>query len=67
MPPGSEDTAITGRTRLMGIIGDPIDQAKTPQLINPIFRREGADIVCLPMRITGAELAGAWPGLKAMP
>ena len=58
--------AIGGRTRLMGLIGDPIDQVKTPQKINPIFRRKGADIACIPIHVAQADLTAVWAGLKAM-
>lgn len=57
---------IRGRTRLMGVIGDPIAQAKTPKAINPIFAARGADIVCVPLHIPASSLAEAWPGLKAI-
>lgn len=57
---------IDGTTRLMGVIGDPIAQIKTPQAINPIFAARGANIVCVPLHIEAAGLEAAWPGLKAM-
>ena len=58
---------IRGSTRLMGIIGDPIAQAKTPKAINPLFVARGADIVCVPLHIPAQSLGEAWRGLKAMP
>ena len=58
---------IGGSTRLMGIIGDPIAQAKTPKAINPLFVARGADIVCVPLHIPSRFLGEAWRGLKAMP
>ena len=58
---------IRGSTRLMGMIGDPIAQAKTPKAINPIFAARGADVVCVPLQIPASSLAEAWRGLKAMP
>lgn len=58
---------IGGATRLMGVIGDPIAQARTPGAINPIFAAKGADIVCVPLHIPAASLADCWSGLKAVP
>jgi shikimate dehydrogenase len=58
---------IGGSTRLMGIIGDPIAQAKTPKAINPLFVARGADIVCVPLHIPAQCLGEVWPCLKAMP
>lgn len=58
---------VDGTTRLMGIIGDPISQARTPQAINPIFAAKGADIVCVPLHVPADDLATVWAGLKAMP
>ena len=59
-------TAINGNFRLMGVIGDPIKQARTPDNINPIFAARGAAMVCIPLNIPAAHLATAWAGLKAM-
>lgn len=58
---------VTGTTRVMGVIGDPIAQAKTPATINPIFAARGADIVCVPLHVPARDLATIWAGLKAMP
>lgn len=57
---------IDGSTLILGIIGDPIAQAKTPQVINAIFAERGANIRCVPLHISAADLATAIPGLKAL-
>ncbi|MER8474179.1 shikimate dehydrogenase [Mesorhizobium sp. M1328] len=57
---------IKGTTRLFGIIGDPIAQAKTPATINAIFSSRGADIVCVPLHVPVQELDTIWAGLKGM-
>lgn len=56
---------IDGNTRIMGVIGDPIAQIKTPQAINPIFAQQGANILCVPMHIRADDLATAVTGLRA--
>ncbi|WP_367714728.1 shikimate dehydrogenase [Nitratireductor sp. GISD-1A_MAKvit] len=58
---------IEGSTRLMGIIGDPIAQARTPEAINPLFARMNAGIVCVPLHVPITELETIWAGLKALP
>jgi shikimate dehydrogenase len=57
---------IDGHTRLMGIIGDPITQVRTPQAINPIFAAMGAPILCVPFHIGAGGLADAVAGLRTM-
>ncbi len=57
--------AINGATKLMAMIGDPITQVRTPDAINPIFQRQGRNIVCVPLHIAAADFATAWQGLKA--
>lgn len=61
------ELTVTGSTRLMLVIGDPIVQARTPQVINPIYAAKGADIVCLPLHVTAEALPTCWAGLKAAP
>lgn len=61
------DVKITGTTRLLGIIGDPIAQARTPEAINPIFAAKGANIVCIPFHVPVDNLETCWAGLTAMP
>ncbi|MER9020123.1 shikimate dehydrogenase [Mesorhizobium sp. M0195] len=58
---------IKGTTRLLGLIGDPIAQAKSPSAINPIFAARGADIACVPLHVPAADLRKVWTGLKVMP
>lgn len=56
---------INGSTQIMGVIGDPITQIRTPQAINPIFAQRGANIVCVPIHIRAESLADAITGMKA--
>lgn len=57
---------IDGGTRLMGVIGDPIAQIRTPEAINPIFARAGANILCVPVHVTASGLGAAISGLREM-
>ena len=58
--------AIDGETRLMGVIGDPVAQVRTPQVINPLFATGGANIICVPMRIRAEDLEAAVAGLRGI-
>ena len=57
---------VTGTSRLMVVIGDPIVQIRTPAVINPIFAARAANIACVPLHVRAEALAAAWTGLKAM-
>ncbi len=57
---------IDGDTYLMGVLGDPISQIRTPQAINPIFKKMHANIVCVPLHVSAMDLQSAWAGLKAL-
>jgi shikimate dehydrogenase len=58
---------VTGTTKLMGMIGDPIAQVKTPTVINSIFTSRGVDIKCVPLQVRTADLETIWAGLTAIP
>ena len=60
----SETVSIEGNTLIMGMIGSPVAQVRTPQVINPIFASAKANIVCMPFYIDDIE--AAMSGLKAM-
>jgi shikimate dehydrogenase len=49
-------TPITGRTRLFGILADPIHHVRAPQAINAVFAQRGFDGVVVPMHTTTASL-----------
>jgi shikimate dehydrogenase len=57
---------ITGTTRVIGVIADPIDKIMSPQAHNPLFESDGIDVVMIPMHVAAADLEVAWAGLRAM-
>ena len=59
-------TTITGRTRVFGILGDPIHQVKTPQFINPLFESQGLDGVMVPLHVEPAALAVTLQALRGI-
>lgn len=47
---------ISGQTRLIGIVADPIAHVKTPQVINQSATNQGLDLVCVPLHVQGTNL-----------
>jgi shikimate dehydrogenase len=58
--------AIDGSTRLLGIIGDPIAQVKSPPLLNRRFAQAGANTVLLPMHVLPEAFDKTVRGLMAL-
>lgn len=61
-------TAITGRTRLLALIADPVAQARSPSAVNRLLaeRGRGGDFVMVAMKVAPAGLAAAIAGLRAV-
>ncbi|MDQ0621891.1 shikimate dehydrogenase family protein [Paraburkholderia graminis] len=66
------DPYITGKTRLYGLVGDPLTAARSPQLLNQVFAEQRVDAACvsfwvkaehLPAFVTGARAMGNLSGL----
>lgn len=47
---------ITGRTRVFGLLGDPVDHSLSPAMHNAAFAALGLDAVYVPIRCSGAEV-----------
>ena len=60
------ETRITGSTRILGIIGDPIRQVRAPEVWTSLFQHNGIDAVCIPMQVTAAGLNTFLEGAKAL-
>lgn len=56
---------ITGRTRVVGVIGDPVGHSLSPVMHNTEFVRLGLDYVYVPWRVAAADLAAAVAGFRA--
>jgi shikimate dehydrogenase len=54
---------ISGRTRLYGIVGYPIAQARSPQTLTWELRRRGIDAVLVPMEIAPDDFDALFPQL----
>ncbi|SAK72050.1 shikimate 5-dehydrogenase [Caballeronia pedi] len=57
---------IDGLTRLFGIVGNPVTQVKTPQLMNALFDAGGVNAVCLPFDIPVNVFEPTVAGLQAL-
>ncbi len=57
---------ISGKTRICGVIGDPIEHTMSPVMHNAAFKNKGADYVYLPFRVKEKELGKAIDGMRAL-
>lgn len=62
----TSDNRVTGRTKLMGVIGNPIEHSISPQLHNTVSSLLGVDYVYVPFRVEKEVLGDAVKGLKAL-
>ncbi len=58
---------ITGKTRVFGIIADPIHHVRAPMVFNEMFERTGRDAIMVPLHVRPEQLPTAVEGFKAMP
>jgi shikimate dehydrogenase len=54
---------VNGRTRLFGIVGDPIEQVRSPEMFGAEFERRGANALMVPMHVPAAEFEAVLPAL----
>lgn len=57
---------LTGHTRIVGIIGDPIEHSRSPQMHNAAFAKAGMDYVYVPFHVRPDDLAHAIAGFTAL-
>ena len=57
---------ITGATRLLAIIGDPVAPLRSPAVFNAAFARLGHDMVFVAFQIKAGDIERAWPAFEAM-
>jgi shikimate dehydrogenase len=58
--------AITGTTRLIVAMGDPVAQVRFPEVFTKLCAERGIDATCVPMHISAADLESAMRGFRAM-
>ena len=57
---------LTGHTRIVGVIGDPVEHSRSPQMHNAAFAKAGLDYVYVPFHVRSDDLADAIAGFKAI-
>jgi shikimate dehydrogenase len=60
------DCALSGKTRICGIIGDPIEHSLSPAMQNAAFRELGLDYIYIPFKVNEANLVGAIDGIRTL-
>lgn len=59
-------TALTGKTRLLGVMGWPVSHTKSPVFQNAALRAAGLDAVYVPLPVDPARVAEAVRGVRAL-
>jgi len=57
---------VTGKTKLLGVIGNPISHSISPELHNTLSSYLGIDAVYVPLKVDKERLGDAVQGLKAL-
>ena len=57
---------ITGTTKLVGIIGDPVAHSLSPAIHNAAFAALGLNMAYLPLRVSAGQVGAALRGLPAL-
>src|SRR5674476_529983 len=57
---------MTGKTRICGVIGDPIEHTLSPLMHNAAFAALKLDYVFLAFKVKSAELENAINGMRAL-
>ncbi len=63
----TEPFQITGHTRFLAIVADPIHHVKTPQRINELLRAHRIDAVMVPLHVAAEDLATVMNALRHVP
>jgi len=61
--PSDEVDYVSGRTRLLGIIGDPIVQVKSPEIFTAELRRRGHEAMVVPLHVPPPHFDACLAGL----
>jgi len=57
---------VSGRTRLFGIVGDPIVQVRSPEMFTAAFRRRGMEAVLVPLHVLPADFDACLDGIMRL-
>lgn len=57
---------ISGKTRICGLIGNPVEHSMSPAMHNAAFKNSGMDYVYLPFKVEKEQLGRAIEGVRAL-
>lgn len=57
---------INGQTRMFGIVGDPIAQVRSPEMITHELRSRGLNAILVPLHVASADFDSALPALMKL-
>lgn len=66
MTPDEEVDYVSGRTRLFGIVGHPIEQVRSPEMFSAEFRRRQRDAILVPMHVLPEDFDACLPSLMRL-
>lgn len=58
---------ITGSTKLIGVVGDPVVQVRAPELINPVLAGRDIDAVVVPFEVKAGQTGRFLAGISCVP
>ena len=61
-----KDKVISGKTKLCGIIGDPVEHSISPSMHNAAFKKLGLDYLYLPFHVRPENLRRAMEGMRGL-
>lgn len=66
MQPQDQVDYVSGRTRLFGIVGDPIEQVRSPEMFTAEFRSRGRDALLVPLHLRPQDFDAGVGGLMRL-
>jgi shikimate dehydrogenase len=58
-------SGIDGSARVLGVVGDPIAQVRSPAVWTALFRHNAVNAVCVPLHVRSADLRTFFAGMRA--
>jgi shikimate dehydrogenase len=62
----SRRPVIDGATRVLGIVGHPIAQVRSPEVWNGVLHLHGLNTVCMPFHVLPEDLAAFFAGMRGV-
>ena len=61
-----EEFITSAKTKVCGLIGDPVEHSMSPVMHNAAFRELGLDYLYVPFRVKKEEIGKAIDGMRAL-